>query len=70
MENLSDSHTNYTEVAAYLKKHIDYAGCLLVELAYEKNTRVTRALEAAFRWGTSQGTPLRSFLLGWELAER
>ena len=36
MENLSDSHTDYTEVAAYLKKHIDYAGCLLVELAYGK----------------------------------
>jgi hypothetical protein len=69
MENLSDSHTDYTKVAAYLKKQIDYAGCLLVDLAYWKN-EVSRALEAAFRWGTSQGTPQRSFLFGWGLAER
>ncbi len=57
MEDLSGGDIDDTKVAAP-PKQIDYAGCLLVDLAYWKN-EVSRALEAAFRWGTSQGTPPR-----------
>jgi inosose dehydratase len=48
MEDFSDGDIDYTKVAAYLKQ-IDYAGYLIVELAYEKNTKITRPLEEDLR---------------------
>jgi len=43
LEELGDGDVDYREVAAYLKE-TGYQGYLLVELAYEKGTTVTRSL--------------------------
>jgi sugar phosphate isomerase/epimerase len=43
MEDLGDGDVDYRKVADYLKQ-INYTGYLIVELAYEKNTKVTRPL--------------------------
>jgi inosose dehydratase len=48
MEDFSDGDIDYTKVAAYLKE-INYAGYLIVELAYEKGTQITRSLEEDLR---------------------
>lgn len=44
MEDLGDGDVDYREVAAYLKE-IGYQGLLVVELAYEKETKPMRTLE-------------------------
>jgi len=44
MEEFGDGDVDYREVAAYLKQ-IGFRGDLLVELAYEKDTQITRSLE-------------------------
>ena len=44
MEEFGDGDVDYREVAAYLKE-IGFQGYLVVELAYEKETRITRPLE-------------------------
>ena len=44
MEEFGDGDVDYREVAAYLRQ-IGFQGDLLVELAYEKDTRITRSLE-------------------------
>lgn len=48
LEDFSDGDIDYTKVAAYLKE-ISYAGYLIVELAYEKGTQITRSLEEDLR---------------------
>jgi inosose dehydratase len=48
MENLADGDVDYHEIADYLKE-IGYSGYLVVELAYEKGTKVTRSLEENLR---------------------
>jgi len=48
MEELADGDVDYREVAAWLKE-IGYQGYLLVELAYESQTRPTRSLEEDLR---------------------
>ena len=44
MEEFGDGDVDYREVAAYLKE-IAFQGDLFVELAYQKETRITRPLE-------------------------
>ena len=44
LESLDKGDVNYEEVAAYLKEN-GYTGYLVVELAYEKDTKITRPLE-------------------------
>ena len=48
MEELADGDVDYREVVAWLKE-IGYQGYLLVELAYESQTRPTRSLEEDLR---------------------
>jgi len=48
MEDFGDGDIDYAKVAAYLKE-ISYAGYLIVELAYEKGTQITRSLEEDLR---------------------
>jgi inosose dehydratase len=48
MEDFGDGDIDYTKVAAYLKE-INFAGYLIVELAYEKGTQITRSLEEDLR---------------------
>jgi sugar phosphate isomerase/epimerase len=48
MEDLADGDVDYHEIADYLKQ-IGYSGYLVVELAYEKGTKVTRPLEEDLR---------------------
>jgi inosose dehydratase len=48
MEDLAPGDVDYREVAAWLKE-VGYQGYLLVELAYEKETRPTRPLEEDLR---------------------
>ena len=43
-ESLGEGDVNYAEVAAYLRQ-IGFTGHLVVELAYEKQTPITRSLE-------------------------
>jgi inosose dehydratase len=47
-ESLGDGDVDYTQVAAHLKQ-TGYAGYLVVELAYEKATELTRSLEEDLR---------------------
>jgi inosose dehydratase len=47
-EDFGEGDIDYTEVAAYLRE-ISYAGYLVVELAYEKATQITRSLEEDLR---------------------
>ena len=48
LEDLNDGDVNYHVVADYLKE-IGYQGYLVVELAYEDGTKVTRSLEEDLR---------------------
>ncbi|MCC6862652.1 MAG: TIM barrel protein [Bryobacterales bacterium] len=48
MESLGDGEPDYRPIAAYLKK-TGFTGYLVVELAYEKGTQVTRSLEENIR---------------------
>jgi inosose dehydratase len=48
LEDFSDGDIDYHKVADYLKQ-ISFKGYLVVELAYEKQTRVTRSLEEDLR---------------------
>lgn len=48
MEDFDEGEIDYAQIAAYLKR-IRYTGYLVVELAYEKNTQVTRPLEEDLR---------------------
>jgi hydroxypyruvate isomerase len=48
MEDFNDGNVNYRVVADYLKE-IAYQGYLVVELAYEDRTKVTRSLEEDLR---------------------
>jgi inosose dehydratase len=48
MEEFNDGDLNYRQVADYLRK-ASYRGILVVELAYEKATAVTRSLEENLR---------------------
>jgi len=48
MEEFGSGDFDYRQVANYLKE-IDFHGYLVVELAYEKETRVTRSLEGNLR---------------------
>jgi len=48
MEDLNDGDLDYRRVADYLRE-INYRGYLVVELAYEKGTTVTRSLEENLR---------------------
>jgi inosose dehydratase len=48
MEDFGDGDIDYRPVAAYLRK-IGFQGDLAVELAYEKETRITRTLEEDLR---------------------
>ncbi len=47
-EDLSDGDVDYRKIAAYLKQTA-YSGYLVVELAYDKETRITRPLEEDLR---------------------
>jgi inosose dehydratase len=47
-EAFEDGDIDYSKVAAYLKR-TRFAGALVVELAYEKNTAITRSLEEDLR---------------------
>ena len=44
MEDFNDGDVDYHKVAEYLKE-TGYNGYLVVELAYEKGTTITRSLE-------------------------
>ena len=48
MEDLADGDVDYREIADYLKQ-IGYSGYLVVELAYEKGTKIKRSLEEDLR---------------------
>ena len=48
MESFGDGDIDYRPLAAYLKE-IRYRGYLVIELAYEKDTRITRPLEEDLR---------------------
>jgi inosose dehydratase len=48
MEDFGPGDVDYSQVAAYLRS-IDYNGLLVVELAYEKDTVITRPLEEDLR---------------------
>ena len=48
MEEFGEGDHNYLEVADYLKQ-LNYDGYVVVELAYEKNTKITRSLEENLR---------------------
>jgi inosose dehydratase len=48
MEDLADGDIDYREIAGYLQE-VGYRGYLVVELAYEKETKVTRSLEENLR---------------------
>jgi sugar phosphate isomerase/epimerase len=48
MEECSEGEIDYREVARYLRG-IGYQGYLVVELAYEKQTRVTRPVAENLR---------------------
>ena len=48
MEDFGDGDVDYHKVAEYLRE-INYDGYLVVELAYEKGTRITRSLEEDLR---------------------
>lgn len=48
MEDFGPGDVDYSQVAAYLRS-INYAGLLVVELAYEKDTVVSRSLEEDLR---------------------
>lgn len=48
MEDLGPGEVDYPQVVEYLHQ-IKYHGYLVVELAYEKNTRITRSLEEDLR---------------------
>jgi sugar phosphate isomerase/epimerase len=47
-ETFGDGDMDYRPIAAYLKGS-GYSGYLMVELAYEKDTQVTRPLEEDLR---------------------
>ena len=48
MEEFGAGDVDYGKIADYLKE-IDFSGYLVVELAYEKNTKITRSLEEDLR---------------------
>jgi inosose dehydratase len=48
MEEFGPGDVDYSQVAAYLRE-IGFQGWLVVELAYEKDTRITRTLEENLR---------------------
>jgi inosose dehydratase len=48
MEDLGPGDVDYSQVAAYLHQ-IKYEGYLVIELAYEKDTHITRSLEEDLR---------------------
>jgi sugar phosphate isomerase/epimerase len=48
MEDFADGDLDYRRVADYLRSR-SYQGILVVELAYEKGTAVTRSLEENLR---------------------
>ncbi len=48
LEEFGDGDIDYRQVAAYLKK-IGFRGYLVVELAYDKNTEITRPLVESLR---------------------
>jgi inosose dehydratase len=52
MEDFGDGDVDYRKVAEYLRE-INYDGYLVVELAYEQGTRITRSLEEDLRLSRS-----------------